>query len=82
MFELRPGLPNMRPRRETTPDADADLGSRTLAGTWSSANPYQLFGEVVVSFPAHAKASAYRRDLDLAEASAHVSYGCAGVTSL
>src|SRR5208282_662210 len=25
MFELRLGLPNMRPRRETKPDADAEL---------------------------------------------------------
>jgi alpha-L-fucosidase 2 len=40
---------------------------------------YQFLGEVLVGLPAHARPTAYRRDLDLAGATAQVSYEVGGV---
>ena len=36
--------------------------------------PYQTVGDLMLTFPATAAVENYRRDLDLATATAHVSY--------
>jgi alpha-L-fucosidase 2 len=41
--------------------------------------PYQTLGDLTLTFPATAAVENYRRDLDLATATAHVSYTTAGV---
>jgi alpha-L-fucosidase 2 len=41
--------------------------------------PYQTVGDLTLTFPATAVVENYRRDLDLANATAHVSYTAAGV---
>jgi alpha-L-fucosidase 2 len=54
-------------------------GNENPSGDYDRMGAYQLLGEVLVSLPAHARPSAYRRDLDLAGALAHVSYEVGGV---
>ncbi len=41
--------------------------------------PYQTVGDLMLTFPATAAVENYRRDLDLATATAHVSYSTGGV---
>ena len=57
-------------------------GDENPSGNYDTMGAYQFLGDVFVSLPAHARPSAYRRDLDLAEALAHVSYEVAGVKYL
>jgi len=54
-------------------------GDENPSGDYDRMGAYQLLGEVLVSLPAHAKPNAYRRDLDLTGALAHVSYETGGV---
>ena len=54
-------------------------GDEDPSGDYDRMGAYQLLGEVFISLPTHAKPAAYRRDLDLAEALAHVSYETGGV---
>ena len=54
-------------------------GDENPSGDYDRMGAYQFLGDVFASLPAHAKPSAYRRDLDLAAGLAHVSYEVAGV---
>jgi alpha-L-fucosidase 2 len=54
-------------------------GDQNPSGDYDRMGAYQLLGEVFISLPTHAKPSAYQRDLDLAEALAHVNYESGGL---
>ena len=54
-------------------------GDENPSGDYDRMGAYQLLGEVLVNLPAHARPTAYRRDLELAGALAHVSYEVGGV---
>jgi alpha-L-fucosidase 2 len=55
------------------------LGGLNPSGADGTMGSYQVFGNVYVNLPDHTNTSAYRRDLDLATALAHVSYQSGGV---
>jgi len=55
-------------------------GDENPSGNYDTMGAYQVLGEVLVSLPAQAQASDYRRDLDLSQALAHVTYHAGGVT--
>jgi alpha-L-fucosidase 2 len=55
------------------------LGTDNPSGDDGSMGSYQVLGNLFVNLPAHTNSTSYRRDLDLADASAHVSYSANGV---
>ena len=54
-------------------------GNENPTGNDNTMGSYQVFGNVYVSLPEHTNAAAYRRDLDLATAQAHVTYQAGGI---
>jgi alpha-L-fucosidase 2 len=54
-------------------------GTDNPSGEDGSMGSYQALGNVFVNLPAHTNFASYRRDLDLADAIAHVSYSANGV---
>jgi alpha-L-fucosidase 2 len=50
------------------------LGNDNPSGDDGSMGAYQVLGNLFVNLPAHTNSTNYRRDLDLADAVAHVSY--------
>lgn len=54
-------------------------GDENPTGNDKMKGSYQSFGNVFISLPGHGTNSNYRRDLNLTEASAHVSYEVGGV---
>ncbi|HEX8234813.1 MAG TPA: glycoside hydrolase family 95 protein [Abditibacteriaceae bacterium] len=54
-------------------------GDENLSGADRTMGEYQFLGDVFVNLPGHEAATDYRRDLNLAEAVAHVSYAIDGV---
>jgi alpha-L-fucosidase 2 len=54
-------------------------GNENPSGNNGSMGAYQAFGSLYVNLPEHTNAGAYRRDLDLAAAQAHVTYQTGGV---
>jgi alpha-L-fucosidase 2 len=54
-------------------------GGENATGNNNSMGAYQVFGNLYVNLPGHTNAGAYRRDLDLASAQAHVTYQAGGV---
>ncbi len=57
----------------------ADLANRSLVGTPRRQSSYQPLGDLLLDFPGHARATDYRRELDLDTAIARVSYTVDGV---
>jgi alpha-L-fucosidase 2 len=55
------------------------LGTDNPSGDDGSMGAYQVLGNLFVNLPAHTNSTSYRRDLDLADAVAHVSYSADGV---
>ena len=53
-------------------------GDANPSGDYDRMGAYQMLGSLVLDLPGHTNVSAYRRDLDLGEALAHVSYGLNG----
>src|SRR4029079_7629015 len=58
----------------------AKLASQKLMAKPLAQMPYQTLGDLALTFPPVAAADNYRRDLDLAKATAHVSYTAGGVS--
>ena len=54
-------------------------GGENPSGNNNSMGAYQVFGNLYVNLPEHTNTGAYRRDLDLATARAHVTYQAGGV---
>jgi alpha-L-fucosidase 2 len=54
-------------------------GGTNPSGNDNTLGAYQVFGNLYVNLPGHTNATAYRRDLDLAAAQAHVAYEAGGV---
>ena len=54
-------------------------GADNPSGEDGSMGSYQVLGNVFINLPAHTNSANYRRDLDLADAIAHVSYSADGV---
>ena len=54
-------------------------GDENLSGDYGGMGAYQVLGNVFVNLPGHDKDSNYRRDLDISDALAHVSYESGGV---
>jgi len=54
-------------------------GDDNPSGDYNRMGAYQVFGNVFVNLPGHEKAADYRRDLDIGEARAHVTYETGGV---
>src|SRR6185436_988892 len=60
-------------------DAARLVGEKVLAQPLAQM-PYQTLGDLILTFPEAASVDNYRRELDLATATAHVSYTIGGVT--
>jgi alpha-L-fucosidase 2 len=54
-------------------------GTDNPSGEDGSMGSYQVLGNLFFNLPAHTNSTNYRRDLDLADAVAHVSYSAGGV---
>jgi alpha-L-fucosidase 2 len=54
-------------------------GDENPGGNYDTMGAYQVFGNLFVSLPAHQAAADYRRDLDIGQAVAGVSYQVSGV---
>jgi alpha-L-fucosidase 2 len=54
-------------------------GTDNPSGEDGSMGSYQVLGNVFINLPTHTNSTNYRRDLDLADAVAHVSYSADGV---
>ena len=54
-------------------------GDENPSGNYDTMGAYQFLGDLFVRLPGHAAASGYRRQLDLSQAVAQVSYSVAGV---
>ncbi|MGA2496572.1 MAG: glycoside hydrolase family 95 protein [Tepidisphaeraceae bacterium] len=54
-------------------------GDGNPSGDYNSMGAYQKLGELLVNLPAHASATGYRRDLDIAQSLAHVRYTADGI---
>jgi alpha-L-fucosidase 2 len=69
------------PERERININESSLwtGGENPSGDYGSMGAYQVFGNVFVNLPGHENKSAYRRDLYLGEATAHVGYAAGGV---
>lgn len=57
-----------------------ELANRKLGPKGNSGMPYQLAGNLYIDFPGHTQSEDYRRDLDIANATASTSYKLGGVT--
>ncbi|HEX8607147.1 MAG TPA: glycoside hydrolase family 95 protein, partial [Pedobacter sp.] len=57
-----------------------ELANRKLGPKGNSGMPYQLAGNLYIDFPGHTQAQDYRRDLDIANATASTRYKLGGVT--
>jgi alpha-L-fucosidase 2 len=55
-------------------------GDENPSGNYEAMGAYQTLGNLFVNLPGHEKATNYRRDLDIGDALAHVSYESSGVT--
>jgi alpha-L-fucosidase 2 len=55
------------------------VGTDNPSGDDGSMGAYQVLGNLFVNLPGHTNSTSYRRDLDLADAVAHVSYSANGV---
>jgi len=55
-------------------------GADNPSGDDGTMGSYQVLGELKIALPGHEKATDYRRDLDLSQALAHVTYKVDGVT--
>jgi alpha-L-fucosidase 2 len=55
------------------------LGGENPSGNDGSMGAFQMLGSVIINLPGHGDAVNYRRDLDLGNALAHVSYESGGV---
>jgi alpha-L-fucosidase 2 len=55
-------------------------GADNPSGDDGMMGSYQVLGELKIALPGHEKATDYRRDLDLSQALAHVTYKVDGVT--
>jgi len=55
-------------------------GDTNPGGDYGKMGSYQKLGEIDIDLPGHDPADGYRRDLDLASATAHVRYRTGGVT--
>ena len=55
------------------------VGTDNPSGDDGSMGAYQVLGNLFVNLPTHTNSTSYRRDLDLADAVAHVSYSAGGV---
>ncbi|SFW52419.1 alpha-L-fucosidase 2 [Sinomicrobium oceani] len=60
-------------------EADALVNKEMMSKT-NNGMPYQTFGSLYISFPGHARYSDYYRDLDIANATASVTYKTGGIT--
>jgi alpha-L-fucosidase 2 len=56
------------------------LGGANLSGDDGSMGAYQMLGSAFINLPGHVNVTDYRRDLDIGDALAHVSYSVNGVT--
>jgi len=54
-------------------------GDANTSGDYGTMGTYQMLGSLIVNLPGHEKFSNYRRDLDIADALAHVSYEANGI---
>jgi alpha-L-fucosidase 2 len=54
-------------------------GDANTSGDYGTMGTYQMLGNLVINLPGHENFSNYRRDLDIADALAHVSYEANGV---
>jgi alpha-L-fucosidase 2 len=54
-------------------------GNENPSGDYNTMGAYQFLGDLFVNLPGHEHASEYRRDLDIGQALAHVSYTVDGV---
>src|SRR4051795_5027824 len=61
------------------PDAAKLVGAKVMSKPLAQM-PYETVGDLALTFPAAETVENYRRDLDLATATAHVSYTSGGVT--
>lgn len=70
-----------QPERERISMNESSLwtGGENPSGNYDTMGAYQVLGNVFVNLPDHAKTSAYRRDLNLANALSHVSYTANGI---
>src|SRR5450755_2438595 len=55
------------------------IGGDNPDGNDNTMGSYQMLGSVFISLPGHETAADYRRDLDLGDSLAHVSYSLNGV---
>jgi alpha-L-fucosidase 2 len=55
-------------------------GDENPGGDYNRMGAYQVLGELGITLPGHEAAQNYRRDLNIADATAHVSYQVGGVT--
>ena len=54
-------------------------GDENPSGNYDTLGAYQCLGGLVINLPGHEKVTNYRRDLDIGDALAHVSYESGGV---
>src|SRR6188508_2963906 len=79
--EAKEALPEVRRLvAEGQYSAAARLASQKVMAKPLAQMPYQTLGDLMLTFPATGPVENYRRDLDLATATAHVSYTTSGVT--
>ena len=55
-------------------------GDENLSGSYDSMGSYQMLGDLHIELPAHQDATNYRRELNLADATARTAYQAGGVT--
>ena len=55
-------------------------GDENPSGNYDTMGAYQVLGNVFITLPGHTDAQSYRRNLDIGEALAHVTYEVQGVT--
>jgi alpha-L-fucosidase 2 len=56
-----------------------ELTNKQLGPKGNSGMPYQLAGNLYINFPGHQNTGDYKRDLDIENATASVTYSCNGV---
>ena len=79
--DAKDALPEVRRLLAERKYADAAklVGSKVMSKPLAQM-PYQTVGDLALTFPQVDSVENYTRDLDLATATAHVSFSCAGVT--
>jgi alpha-L-fucosidase 2 len=55
-------------------------GDENPSGNYDTMGAYQMLGDLFINLPGHKDAAKYRRDLDIGNALAHVSYDVGGVS--